>query len=155
MWRGILSKELVVSGDGNGDDDIMRHRNKRIAEAKKRLADAVPDAVDSMIELSTDAKAEPVRLQASKAILDQNEVYRKEEAEARASEMSEFIDQQIIYLLKEMRRKDVFVDMLGILGESATPEQIIELREQTDNVFGVGVDIIPAEVVEDEDEDEE
>ncbi len=151
MWRGILSKELVVSGDGNGDDDIMRHRNKRIAEAKKRLADAVPDAVDSMIELSTDAKAEPVRLQASKAILDQNEVYRKEEAEARASEMSEFIDQQIIYLLKEMRRKDVFVDMLGILGESATPEQIIELREQTDNVFGVGVDIIPAEVVEDED----
>lgn len=150
-----MSKELVVSGDGNGDDDIMRHRNKRIAEAKKRLADAVPDAVDSMIELSTDAKAEPVRLQASKAILDQNEVYRKEEAEARASEMSEFIDQQIIYLLKEMRRKDVFVDMLGILGESATPEQIIELREQTDNVFGVGVDIIPAEVVEDEDEDEE
>lgn len=89
----------------------------RVAEAKRRLAEAVPGALDSIIDLSVDAKTEPIKLQASKAVLDQAEVYRKEEAEAKASEMSDFIDTQIVYLLKELGRKNVFIEMLGVLGE--------------------------------------
>lgn len=145
--------------DGNGSGEVVPVSGgsvfaDRVAEAKRRLAEAVPGALDSIIDLSVDAKTEPIKLQASKAVLDQAEVYRREEAEAKASEMSEFIDQQIVYLLKELGRKNVFIEMLKTLGEGATPEQIIELREQTDSVFGVG-DVIEGELEVDSDGVEE
>lgn len=134
--------------DSGSGKEVEQYRRDRIAEAKRRLAEAVPDAVDSIVDMSVNAKAEPVRLQAAKAVLDQNEVYRKEEAEAKSLEMSEFIDSQIVYLLKELGRKNVFMQMLEKLGDGASPEDIIALREQTDAVFGINV--AEAEVVEDD-----
>lgn len=138
--------------DGNGSGEVVPMAGAggsvfadRVAEAKRRLAEAVPGALDSIIDLSVDAKTEPIKLQAAKAVLDTAESYRKEEAEAKASEMSDFIDQQIVYLLKELGRKNVFIQMLDRLGEGATPEEIIELRVQTDSVFGVG-DVIEGEL---------
>ena len=136
--------------DGNGSGEVVPVAGgsvfaDRVAEAKRRLAEAVPGALDSIIDLSVDAKTEPIKLQAAKAVLDTAESYRKEEAEAKASEMSDFIDQQIVYLLKELGRKNVFIQMLDRLGEGATPEEIIELRVQTDSVFGVG-DVIEGEL---------
>lgn len=129
--------------------DLEKYRSNRLEQAKKKLADAAPEAAESIIELASGAKTESVKLQASRAILEQNEVYRKEEAEARASEMDEYIDGQIVFLLKELMRKEVFLKMMNELGEGADPDRIIALREQTDGIFGISGEVIEGRTVED------
>lgn len=129
--------------------DLEKYRSNRLEQAKKKLADAAPEAAESIIELASGAKTESVKLQASRAILEQNEVYRKEEAEARASEMDEYIDGQIVFLLKEFMRKEVFLKMMNELGEGADPDRIIALREQTDGIFGISGEVIEGGTVED------
>lgn len=129
--------------------DLEKYRSNRLEQAKKKLADAAPEAAESIIELASGAKTESVKLQASRAILEQNEVYRKEEAEARASEMDEYIDGQIVFLLKELMRKEVFLKMMNELGEGADPDRIIALREQTDGIFGISGEVIEGGTVED------
>lgn len=125
--------------------------NERIQRAKDRLKEAVPDAIDEMIELAKEAKAEPVKLQAIKAILEQNDAYVKAETEAEAAEMERFIDEQIVFLLKEVMRKNVFLDMKNSLVGEVDPRDIVRLREQTDLVFGVGE--VPLGELESGDED--
>jgi hypothetical protein len=126
----------------------------RLANAKRKLENAIPDAIDSMISLSQDARAEPVRLQAIKAVLEQNEVYRKEEAEAQMADLNGFIDQQIVYLLKELSRKNTFIEIMRQVGAGASPDDIVKFREQTDEIFGIGSITEDAVVIlEDEEED--
>lgn len=131
--------------------------NDKFEAAKKKLADAVPGAIDGMIELATDAKAEPIRLQAIKAVIETNEGYEKTQREIELSEANTETDTEIIRLLKEYMRKNVFMEMRALLSGDVSPQKIVELREQVDALFGresYAGDVSEAEIVDDSDYDD-
>jgi len=120
--------------------EIENVKRKQVADAKKRLADAVPDAIDTIAELMMDAKAEPVRLQAAKTVLETNADYERLQGEIDAADRKQLVDNEIARLLKEWQRKEIFLDLRKQM-PSASPQEIIEMREKVDYVMGSDVEI--------------
>lgn len=128
----------------------------QISVARRKFEEAIPGAVDTIVELAEEAKAEPVRLQAAKTIIDQHDAYVKADADAEALDAAMNLNDDIVQLIKEIQRASVFTDMRAILGVDATPDDLIRLREQLDYVFRITdsmpLEIMAAEIVEDQEE---